>query len=248
MKPILEVEDLVKVSGWGIVTKPDVWTHSTSLPDRGRLWRSQVTRQQPAGSRQGRARADATSTRHAEDAWMDQMEGGHRAFLDSSTPDGGAVAMLYANNILNAHTKAYAGAQESDYAMIVCLRHYSTVFGFGDEVWEKYGEGFYNMVGYADPSTGGAPTVNLMQAKGLRSLQNRGNTIDSLGARGVKFAICDNAANVISMALSRAGFGEARDIYSDFIASAVPNGRFVSAGVVAATRAQEYSYSFLYAG
>ena len=32
-------------------------------------------------------------TRHAEDVWLDQMEGGHRAFLDSSTPDGGAVAM-----------------------------------------------------------------------------------------------------------------------------------------------------------
>lgn len=194
------------------------------------------------------ASSDFEPTRHAEDAWMNEMEGGHRAFLDSSTPDGGAVAMLYANNILNAHTKAYEGAQESDYAMIVCLRHYSTVFGFGDEVWEKYGEGFYNMVGFADPSTGEAPKVNLMQVNGLRSLQNRGNTIDSLGARGVKFAVCDNAANVISMALSRAGFGEARNIYSDFIASAVPNSRFVAAGVVAATRAQEYGYSLLYTG
>jgi len=186
--------------------------------------------------------------RHAEDGWMDQLAGGHRVFLDSSSPDGGAVAMLYANNILKAHTRAYEGGQESDYAMIVCLRHYSTVFGFGDEVWEKYGEGFFNMVGFADPSTGEAPKVNLMQVAGLRSLQNRGNTIDSLGARGVKFAICDSAANVISMALSRSGFGEAKDIYADFIASAVPNGRFVSAGVVAATRAQEYGYSFLYAG
>ncbi|MGI9262374.1 MAG: hypothetical protein ACR2QR_10090 [Woeseiaceae bacterium] len=186
--------------------------------------------------------------RHAEDAWMDELEGGHRVFLDSSSPDGGAVAMLYANNILNAHTKAYAGAQESDYAMIVCLRHYSTVFGFGDEAWEKYGEGFHNLVGFADPSTGRAPQVNLLQVNGLRSLPNRGNTIESLGARGVKFAICDNAANVFSMGLSRAGFGEAQDIYADLIASAVPNGRFVSAGVVAATRAQEYSYSLLYAG
>lgn len=187
-------------------------------------------------------------TRHVEDGWMDELAGGHRVFLDSSSPDGGAVAMLYANNILNGHTKTYEGGEESDYAMIVCLRHYSTVFGFGDEVWAKYGEGFYNMVGFADPSTGEAPKVNLMQVAGLRGLPNGGNTIESLGARGVKFAICDNAANVMSMGLSRAGFGEAKDIYADLVASAIPNSRFVSAGVVAATRAQEYGYSLLYAG
>ncbi len=201
----------------------------------------------------GTATANAATSgfepkRHAEDGWLDELAGSHRVFLDSSSPDGGAVAMLYANNILNAHTKAYAGGEESDYAMIVCLRHYSTVFGFGDAAWEKYGEGFYNRVGFADPATGGAPKVNLMQVAGLRSLPNRGNTIETLGARGVKFAICDNAANVMSMGLARAGFGEAKDIYADFIASAVPNSRFVSAGVVAATRAQEYGYSFLYAG
>ena len=42
--------------------------------------------------------------------------------------------------------------------------------------------------------------------------------------------------------------GEAADdIYQELVANAIPNGRFVAAGVVAATRSQEYGYSLLYA-
>lgn len=194
--------------------------------------------------------ANAQSTefkpdRHDEDSWLDEMSGSHRVFLDSSSPSGGAVAMLYANNILNAHIRAYSG-RESDYAMVVCLRHYSTVFGFGDEVWEKYGEGLHGMVNFPDPETGEAPKVNLMRATGRSGLPNGGNTIDSLGSRGVVFAICDNAATVMSRGLSRAGFGDASEIYAELKASAVPYSRFVSAGVIAATRAQEYGYTFLF--
>ena len=185
---------------------------------------------------------------HAEDQWMADLAGSHRVFLDSSSPAGGAVALLYANNILNAHRVGYGG-QESDYALIVCLRHYSTVFAFGDAVWAKYGKGLHAMVDFADPETGEAPTLNLMQAGGYgRRMPNGGNTIDSLGERGVKFAVCDNAMNVMSRGLSGQGFGEASDIYNDFIASIVPNSKIVPAGVIAATRAQEYSYSLLYAG
>lgn len=183
--------------------------------------------------------------RHDEDSWLDELPGSHRVFLDSSSPGGGAVAMLYANNILNAHMTAYDGT-ESDYALVVCLRHYSTPFGFTNEIWEKYGEGFHSMLNFPDPETGEAPKVNLMQATGRSGLPNGGNTIDSLGSRGVKFAICENAAGVMSRGLSRAGFGEANAIYAEMKESAVPNSRFVSAGVIAATRAQEYGYSFLF--
>ena len=186
--------------------------------------------------------------RHEQDSWLTSLPGSHRVFLDSSTPAGGATALLYANNILNAHRSGYGG-EESDYALVVCLRHYSTVFAFGDAVWKEYGKGLHAMVGFADPESGAAPEVNLMQAEGFgRRLPNGGNTIDSLGARGVKFAVCDNAMNVMSRGLSGQGYGAADKIYNDFVTSIIPNSKIVPAGVIAATRAQEYQYSLLYAG
>ncbi len=37
-------------------------------------------------------------------------------------------------------------------------------------------------------------------------------------------------------------------VYKELVASAIPNGHFVAAGVIAVTRAQEYDYSLLTAG
>ena len=185
--------------------------------------------------------------RHAEDAWLQRLTGKHRVFIDSATATGGAEAMLFANNILNAHKNAYSGA-DSDYAMIVCLRHFSTPFGFGDEVWKKYGANFHAVLQFADPLSGKAPDINLMNATDRPMLPNMGFTIDSLVTRGVQFAICDNATHFFANYFESTGVGKADDMYAEFVASAVPNSRFVSAGVMAVTRAQEYGYSFLFAG
>ena len=188
-----------------------------------------------------------TPARYAQDAWMGELPGKHRVFMDSSSPAGGAVALLYANNILNAHASAYDGA-DSDYALIVCLRHYSTVLAFDDSVWDKYGEGIHKIVDFADPETGNAPKVNLVSSVARKGVPNGGNTVEASAERGIQFAVCDNAAGVISRGLSSMGFGDAKDIYANFKSSTIPNSRFVSAGVVAATRAQEYDYTFMYAG
>lgn len=191
--------------------------------------------------------AEFRPARHAEDAWMDSMPGKHRVFIDSATATGGAEALLFANNILNAHTRAYAGL-ESDYAMIVCLRHYSTPLGFGDDVWKKYGKDFHAVLQFADPVTGKAPDINLMNATDRPMLPNMGVTIDSLVPRGIQFAICENATRFFANYFESLGIGKADEMYAEFVASAIPNSRFVSAGVMAVTRAQEYGYSFLFAG
>lgn len=66
--------------------------------------------------------------RHRIDAWMDELGGKHRVFIDSATAAGGGAAMLYANNLYGAQENAYAGS-DSDLAMIICFRHFSTPFG-----------------------------------------------------------------------------------------------------------------------
>lgn len=185
--------------------------------------------------------------RHDLDAWMGDMQGSHRVFIDSSSGVGGADALHFSRNILDAHKNAYGG-QDSDYAMILCFRHYVTVFGYQDSVWKKYGKNFHQMLNYPDPSTGEAPDLNLMQSTGRGRMTNNGVTVDIAQSRGVQIALCNAATNSIARMLSRAGHGEQGDIYQELVDSAIPGSRFVSAGVMAVTRAQEYGYSVLTAG
>jgi intracellular sulfur oxidation DsrE/DsrF family protein len=185
--------------------------------------------------------------RHSIDAWMDELAGRHRVFVDSATAHGGAEALLYGSNLYNVQQAAYSGDQ-GDFAMIVCFRHFSTGFGYNDAAWAKYGQHFSELMQFTDPATGKAPMVNLMNASGVQGLPNFGNTIDSLVAKGTQFAICNAATQFISQQIATATNGSSDDIYEDLVASAIPNSRFVPAGVIALTRAQEYGYSVLIAG
>lgn len=186
--------------------------------------------------------------RHSLDAWLDELPGSsHRVFVDSATALGGAEALLYANNILSAHANAYSGSDD-DYAMVICFRHASTPFAFSDAIWQKYGEVFNQFMQYPDPRTGAAPTINLMNTADRPDLPNFGNTIDKLGARGASFAICNNATQFFSGQVAARTNASMEDVYEELVGAAINNSRFVSAGVVALTRAQEYGYSVLNAG
>jgi hypothetical protein len=181
------------------------------------------------------ASAQTPPAQYGRDAWLDELEGSHRVFIDSSTAPGGANALRYASNILTAHEDDYSGTA-ADFAMVVCYRHASTPFGYDDAIWEKYGGGFNSA---ADP----APTTNPMN---VATGSNGGNSIGSLIAKGVQFAICSRATRSYAGRLaSRAGL-PVEEVLEELLAGAIPNSRFVPAGVVAVTRAQEHGYSLLY--
>ncbi|MBT7679896.1 MAG: hypothetical protein HN637_14920 [Gammaproteobacteria bacterium] len=182
--------------------------------------------------------------RHDEDTWLDANSAGHRVFLDSSTTSGGVTALNYANNILPGHADGYGGS-DSDYSIVVCFRHQSTPLGYNDAMWAKYGEALSGFMGFNDPRTD-APFMTNPVTMDRSDMSNRGNTIDKLIARGVSYAICQRATRAVSGFLARATGGSSEDIYQELSANNVPNSRFVAAGVVAATRSQEYGYSLLY--
>jgi intracellular sulfur oxidation DsrE/DsrF family protein len=183
--------------------------------------------------------------RHELDAWLDEATGDHRIFVDSSTGLGGAEAVLYSSNLFNAHRNAYNGS-DSDLDIVICFRHYSTPFGYSNAVWKKYGEAIHQIVQY--PQVEQAPDANPLNTTGNPTAANAGITIDSLVARGAKIAICENATRFFSGQLAAAADVSANAVYDELIGNAVEGGRFVSAGVIALTRAQEYGYSLLYAG
>jgi hypothetical protein len=204
-----------------------------------------------AGARTASAQTSAATfrpARHQQDSWMDSVPGTHRVFIDAATANGAGEAFLYANNLYSANKAAYS-INERDLAMVICLRHFATVFAYTDPVWAKYGKVFSAMTQFTDPKTKQAPSTNLYNstAYGL-SLPNLGNTIEAQRARGTRFAICDAATHFIAGQLAAAGLGTDDAIYKELVANLIPDSRMVSAGVVAVTRSQEYGYSLLYAG
>lgn len=200
---------------------------------------------QTAHAQRARERGGFQPARHELDAWMGELAGSHRIFVDSATPQGGAEALIYANNLYQAQINAYAGS-EDDLAMIVCFRHFSTPFGFTDAIWEKYGKAIQDLVQF--PAGNEVPTVNPVNTPGRTDLPNFGMTVDSITAKGAKIAICDNATRFFSAQVAAATGASANDIYAELRAGALDNSRFVPAGVMALTRAQEYDYSVLIAG
>jgi intracellular sulfur oxidation DsrE/DsrF family protein len=185
--------------------------------------------------------------RHKLDAWFDELPGNHRVFIDSDTADGGANALGYANNLYLARDSAYAG-ESADAAIVVCFRHFSTPFGYGDAIWAKYGDIFHSLIQYPDPATGAAPKINLMNSAAHKNLSNRGVTIDALAAKGTQFAVCNMATQFIAGAIAGRTGAKADDVHAELVAGAIGKAHFVSAGVMALTRAQEYGYSLLVAG
>ncbi len=157
--------------------------------------------------------------RHDNDTWMDELGSMHRVFIDSSNAGGGGNALRYASNILEGHTEGYGGS-DADYGLIVCFRHQSTSFGYNDAIWEKYGEVLSRMTGLTAPGGDEPLSAN---------------------------PICNRATRAVSGMVARATNASAEEVYQELIANNIPSSRFVPAGVVAATRSQEYGYSLLYA-
>ena len=183
-----------------------------------------------------------------KDAWMGSLAGDkdHRVFIDSASGVGGATAVLYANNILSAHQEDYAGADD-EYAIIVCFRHAATALGYTDAMWEKYGEVFSRVTRLSVPGGDSPLAVNPLNLEGA-NFGNIGNTLDHVRGRGVHFAICNRATHSMSRRLSAVTGQSAASHYAELIQENITKSRFVPAGVMAATRSQEYGYSLLSAG
>ena len=183
--------------------------------------------------------------RHAEDAWFDKPGVSHRVFVDTASGRGGSDALRYAANIMNSHNNAYGGS-DADYAMVICFRHGSTAFGYSDELWAKYGKIFQGMTQVPDPATNSSPTVNPVNVAGSGPFA--GTHVDGMAARGVQYAICATASRGLAGMVARETGQNADDVFNEIAANLVNNGRLVPAGVMAATRSQEYGYSLLSVG
>ena len=183
--------------------------------------------------------------RHQEDEWLNRLPGTHRTIIDCATATGAGEGMLYANNLYVANRNGYH-LNESDVAIVVCLRHFATVFAYDDAIWGKYGKAMSDLVRFVDPKTKQAPTTNLLNSADYgMSLSNFGNSIPSVVKRGTHFAVCDMATKFITGQVAATVKADPQALYTEFASHLIPNGHMVAAGVLAVNRAQEYGYTLL---
>jgi len=212
------------------------------IPDRRRLVAGlgAVIAAFTTGARPLRAQSAArgfSPARHDTDRWMDQMPGQHRVFVDSASGTGGEDTLRFAGNLFIANRTAY-GIAPADLAIIVCYRHNSTPYGYNDAMWAKYGKVLSQRIGRAEAAT----------ANPLNPVATTERTLGSLIANGTQIAVCGTASRAIAGVIARETNSTEEAVLKELSANLVKNGRMVPAGVVAATRAQEYGFSLLSCG
>jgi intracellular sulfur oxidation DsrE/DsrF family protein len=171
--------------------------------------------------------------RHDKDDWMDSLPGKHRMVIDTTSANGFANGLLYAGNFILANHDDY-GLQDQDQGIIVVARHFSTGYGFNNDMWAKYGA---NLAG--PPAPGDAP------AKETPKANPNFASLATLSKQGVQFAVCSMATRRLAGMIARAAGGNADTINTELIANLVTNGRMVPAGIVALNRAQERGYTLV---
>ncbi len=184
--------------------------------------------------------------RYAQDAWYDQLPGKHRLFVDSTTIPEAANALGFAWNFLHSSQAGY-NLKDSDQAVVVCLRHFSTELAFSNDVWSRYEA--LGREKYAHPETGkhvkGTNVFRVGARRGAETVDTV--TLDALAARGVHFAVCGLATRALAGRL--AGQGASRDrvgqVMDELVKSVPATAHVMASGVLAAQRAGEYGYTIL---
>jgi hypothetical protein len=193
-----------------------------------------------AGARPLRAQSPthgSTPVLHDQDLWMEVLPSKHRIFVDTASRQGGQDGVTFASNLFNVNESTY-GVKTGDVGLIICFRHQSTPYGYNEAMWAKYGQHFSQRLELPKPVT-----VNPVNPAGPAGEGDR--TLATLADRGAVIAVCAQATRNMAGRIATATGGSQEAILKELTANPVRNGRFVPAGVVAATHAQERGFTLL---
>ncbi|PYR67404.1 MAG: hypothetical protein DMF87_07090 [Acidobacteria bacterium] len=170
------------------------------------------------------------SMRHGQDDWLD-LPARHRYIVDAPNPDGFSIAIQFTTTYYNINVNDY-GLKDSDLAVILVARHLSTLLGYSDAIWAKYGKPISDRNGVLDPKTKMPPTINIQRER-----------LEPLIKRGLRLAVCQQASRGYAGSIAMAMGLKQDDVFEEMKANLLPNARLVPAGIVAVNRAQERGYS-----
>src|SRR5262249_32757946 len=153
--------------------------------------------------------------RHTQDDWLDQLPGKHRYIVDAPNPDGFNISLQFTTTFFNINVNDY-GLKDNDLAVILVARHLSTLFGYSDAIWAKYGKPISERNHVLDPKTNQPPTVNLQRER-----------IEALTKRGLRLAVCQQSSRGYATAIAMAMNLSADAVFEEMKANLLANARLV---------------------
>jgi hypothetical protein len=182
------------------------------------------------------------------DKWLTEVTGKHRQIFDMPQHENG-MGLLHVRNYLNTMRDTYK-VKHPDVTAVVTLYGMTTLLGFNDAMWAKYG--IANPLKVMDTSNA-APKENVFYnpPAGSPTLAISGapipipadSSIAALQQRGAVFILCNNAFNLWMHLL---GKEKAPELRKEFEANMLPGVYLVPAMVVAINQAQTHGCSYMY--
>ena len=196
----------------------------------------------------------ATPTRGMDiqpsDKWLTSVTGKHKQFFDMPNHENG-MGLIHVRNYLNTLRDTYK-VTHPEATAVVSLYGMSTLMGFNDAMWKKYGLGTTLKVNDASkaPATSNvfytAPAgATSMDLSGAPIPLPTDISISALQQRGAVFIMCNNAFNLWMMLLSGGGDKTAA-VRKEFEDNMLPGIFLVPAMVVAVNQAQMHGCTYMY--
>jgi hypothetical protein len=180
-----------------------------------------------------------------DDTWATTLAAGkYRAVIDG--PEMGEGDFLWQAHAFIDGCKKALGAQESEVAVAVVIRHTAIAAAYNDAIWEKYDLG--KRLKVKDPVTEKKAKRNpfLMVPEGVTNFDwLKPITITGLGARGVTFPCCNQATRFLSGQIAGWSHQERDTVYNELKANLVPGARLQPTGLYATMRAQQVGAAFM---
>jgi hypothetical protein len=185
------------------------------------------------------------------DKWLESVKGKHRQFFDMPNHENG-MGLLHVRNYLNTMRDTYH-VTHPDVTAVAGLYGMTTMLGFNDAMWQKYGVA--NPIKVMDGSNAPATSNVFYKAPaGSASLSLSGaplqipadSSISSLQERGAVFILCNNAFNLWMGMLTGWDTAKSAALRQEFEANMLPGVFLVPAMVVAVSQAQTHGCTYMY--
>ncbi len=190
------------------------------------------------------ADAPAAASATEFERWLDTIPGKHRQVYDLPESNGG-MGLMWSHVFLMTGAQGY-GLPESEFGVVVVLRHAAMPLALGDAVWAKYKFGAFYKID--DPQTKAPATRNPFANLKPGDLPLPEAALEKLIARGVKVATCGMAIHHYSMAFAKQTGGDAEAIKKEWLAAVLPGIFVAQSGVLAVHGAQSRGCTYCFAG
>ncbi|MBM2845572.1 MAG: twin-arginine translocation signal protein [Bacteroidetes bacterium] len=178
------------------------------------------------------------------EAALKKMKGRrHKQVFDAPMPNEGfSVLWSWAFLATNNGT----GTPDKDLGVAVVFRHDAIPFAMEDRLWAKYkfGEAFK----ITDKATKAPSVRNVVTHIKPEDMPLPDMALELVQKRGVVFGVCDLALTVYSKHIAGEMKMDADEVKKDWVSGLLPGMVILPSGVWAVNRAQEYGFSYCYAG